>query len=359
MSKQIVAIQDPVLNARGVLPTGLDAGTRDSVLILASAIRSSHNQAAHYVAKAGLMLVDLKSLFNDDATFKTFCEGAFEWSMTTTYRYLKIGQAVKAHFVNENDLINPAVGNMASSIFLMLGADTDRAAIEALSAAAAEGHVTENAAKRILAEAAVKFDEQERVSSERISDLTATVANRDAQITELSRDLDSAVARGDRAELQLTARERSFTDLKDELNALLEDKTRVDEELAALKAKPTDVVYEDKVVPPEGYATAEAAIADAEARSAALQSEIQKVSADIEAREQQLAELDAQIAARQDAHEKVRKLRADINDIIAQTPATVAAAKRSPAAMAEVKLLAEDLGAMVDVLNKSTAVEHA
>lgn len=154
------------------------------------------------------MLTDLKNLINDDATFKAFCDGPFEWSMTTTHRYLRIGAAVKADFVDEHDLISPAVSNMASNIFLMLGADTDRAVIEKLSAAAQESHVTEGAAQRILAEAAVQYDERDRVSSERISDLAATVANKDATITELSRHLDSAVARGDRVELQLSARER-------------------------------------------------------------------------------------------------------------------------------------------------------
>ena len=58
--------------------------------------------------------------------------------------------------------------------------------IEKPNAAASEGPVTEVAAKRILAEAAAQYDEQARVTADRISDLTATVANRDASISELS-----------------------------------------------------------------------------------------------------------------------------------------------------------------------------
>ncbi|MGF6440618.1 hypothetical protein [Paraburkholderia youngii] len=360
MSKQQIAvIQDTVLATRGVLPSGLDATTRETVLGLAALIRNSHQQAAQQVAKAGLMLVDLKNLINDDQAFKTFCEGAFDWATPTTYRYLKIGAAVKAHFVGENDLINPAVSNMASNIFLMLGADTDRAVIDKLLDAASNGHVTEVAAKRLLSEAAGQYDEQARASAARISDLTATVANRDATISELSRELEGAVARGDRAEIQLTQRERSYADLKDELNALLEDKTRVDDELTALRSTPAQVVYEPKEVPPEGYTNAQAAIADAEARAAALQKEIEAISQRITEQQAVLGDLDAQVTARRDAQEVIRKLRVGINDIIAQTPAAIAAAQQSPAAMEDVKLLAADLGAMVEVLNKTTAAMYA
>lgn len=143
------------------------------------------------------------------------------------------------------------------------------------------------------------------------------------------------------------------------MNALLEDKNRVDEELAQLRAKPAEVVYEPREVPPEGYTSAQAAIADAEARAAALQKEIQGVSARIEERQRERGELDAQVVARRDAHEMIRNLRAGINEIIAQTPAAVAAAKQSPAAMEEVKLLAGDFGAMVEALNNFTEAIYA
>jgi hypothetical protein len=183
MSNQIAVFQDPVLASRGVLPSNLDSGTRDVVLVLAASIRNNHHQAARHVAQAGVMLVDLKNLINDDVVFKKFCSSAFEWASPTTYRYLKIGASVKAHYVDADNLISPLVNNMASNIFLMLGADTDRAVIEKLNAAASEGPVTEVAAKRILAEAAAQYDEQARVTADRISDLTATVANRDASIS--------------------------------------------------------------------------------------------------------------------------------------------------------------------------------
>ena len=360
MSKQEIAVfQDAVLGTRGALPSSLDATTRETVLGLAALIRNSHQLAAQQVARAGAMLMDVKDLINNDAAFMTFCDEAFGWARTTTYRYLKIGAAVKAHFVGEEGYINPAVGNMASNIFLMLGADTDRTVIEKLLEAATEGPVTEVAAKRLLSEAAGQYDEQARASAERISDLTATIANRDATITEISRDLEGAVARGDRAEIQLSQRERSFAELKDELNALLEDKTRVDDELAELRAKPADIVYEDKEVPPAGYTTAQAAIAEAEARAAALQKEIAAIAEKVEAQKAVLGDLDAQVTARRDAQEVIRKLRVGINDIIAQTPAAIAAAQQSPAAMEDVKLLAADLGAMVDVLNKTTAAIYA
>jgi hypothetical protein len=138
MSNQIAVIQDPVLASRGVLPSNLDAGTRDVVLVLAASIRNNHHQAARHVAQAGVMLVDLKNLINDDVAFKKFCASAFEWASPTTYRYLKIGASVKAHYVDADNLISPLVNNMASNIFLMLGADTDRAVIEKLNAAASE-----------------------------------------------------------------------------------------------------------------------------------------------------------------------------------------------------------------------------
>lgn len=360
MSKQEIAVfRDAVLGTRGALPSSLDASTREMVLGLAALIRNSHQLAAQQVAKAGAMLVDVKSLINNDAAFMTFCDEAFDWARATTYRYLKIGAAVKAHFVGADGFMNPAVSNMASNIFLMLGADTDRTVIDKLIEAATDGPVTEVAAKRLLSEAAGQYDEQARVSAERISDLTATIANRDAIISELSRDLEGAVARGDRAEIQLSQRERSFAELKDELNALLEDKTRVDEELEDLRRKPAEIVYEDKEVPPAGYTTAQAAITEAEARSAALQQEIEVIAARIEAQKSVLGDLESQVTARRDAQEVIRKLRVGINDIIAQTPAAIAAAQQSPAAMEDVKLLAADLGAMVEVLNTTTAAMYA
>jgi hypothetical protein len=46
MSNQIAVIQDPVLASRDVLPSNLDAGARDVVLVLAASIRNNHHQAA-------------------------------------------------------------------------------------------------------------------------------------------------------------------------------------------------------------------------------------------------------------------------------------------------------------------------
>lgn len=74
--------------------------------------------------------------------------------------------------------------------------------------------------KDILQQAAAQYEDQARVAAEKIADLIATVANRDAQISELNRDLGTEKARGDRAELELTARERTYTDLASEMDAL-------------------------------------------------------------------------------------------------------------------------------------------
>jgi hypothetical protein len=52
MSKQIAVVQDPVLAARGVLPSNLYEGTRDVVLVLAASIRNNHHQAARRSCRA-------------------------------------------------------------------------------------------------------------------------------------------------------------------------------------------------------------------------------------------------------------------------------------------------------------------
>lgn len=343
MSNEIAVIQDSVLTARANLPMNMDAGTREHVLMLAASIRNGHRAAALQIAQTSLEMLSLKGLFIEEREFHEFAQNAFGWQRGRVYRYLKIGAVVRAHWVDENNFLNPVVGNMSAKIFTMLDGDTDPEIIEQLTLKAQDHAVTHAEAQGILQDAASKFEARDRASADRIADLTGTVANREAQIAELTRELNSAKARGDRAELQLAARLEAYSVLSGELDALVQDKARVDDELAALNARPSEVVYQDKEVPPAQYTSIEQAVADATARR-------DELGRQIAARQQELDAIESRSAAVRSADDAVARLRASIKAIVEQTPETVALAQASPAAMADVKVIAKELNIVVGLL---------
>ncbi|MEM5329197.1 hypothetical protein VSR34_21740 [Paraburkholderia sp. JHI2823] len=89
------------------------------------------------------------------------------------------------------------------------------------------------------------------------------------------------------------------------MDALVQDKTRVDQELAELQARPVEIRFQDKEVAPPGYTSIAEAIEAATARSAELERQIA-------ARQQELDAIEARAAAVRAADEAVAKLRATI-----------------------------------------------
>ncbi|MBN3761082.1 hypothetical protein [Burkholderia sp. Ac-20365] len=330
------------------LPTGIAADLAQRIVELAQIIKISNQQAALSLANAGVAVSRLKEVFDlcgeHSSFFAAFCEQTFNFSRATTYRYVKIGNVLRQHFVTEDGELLPQAHNVQLSVFRMLGDETDPSVIDQVKLLAGQGEVKKSDIDEILR--GMRNDLTQR--SDQILEAQGTIANQEAQLVELNRMLETEKARADRNELHERETAATVSRLEDTIRAQELDLQQMQQQLANAQAVSAEVRYEPKEVPPEGYTSAVQAIADKETELIATRERLAQARSELE-------QIDREIAEARESQRTLDALQGIVQEITGKFPLDVVskAAALSDAARTAVKSTGENLLALANILMKA------
>jgi len=348
-----------------VMPSGLTAEQHDQVVSLTESVRISKHQAARAVLNIAVCISKLKEIIPDLTVFFEHCKNAFGYSRSNVYRLLSIAGLVQERFTEADGHLPAYLHNISMNVFKLLGAEPELSdsAVEAVKQAASKGSFSTRDAEELLAKMRAQMDQTLEQKSNELLEMQGTLQNTTAQLEEAQRSLAKESARADRTEIYLRDRETTISRKDAELNALLDDFNKAEAALNELRAKPTDIQFEPKIVPeiPEGYTTIEEAIAAAAVKRDQLQQEIAETRAALETDRASLEAVRKSFAEAQGAAQTIDALTNDVDQIILKFPAiTVTKVTLAvPEAQEKVKRLALSLRSLADVLMSGGDGAHA
>jgi chromosome segregation ATPase len=251
------------------------------------------------------------------------------------------------------------------NVFTLLGAEPElsESAVDAIKQAASKGSLSKGDVEDLLAKMREQVVQTLEQKSNELLEMQGTLQNTTAQLEEAQRLLAKESARADKTEIYLRDREATISRKDTELNALLDDFNNAEAALNELRAKPTEIQYEPKIVPqiPEGYTTIEEAIAAATVKRDQVQQEINEAQAALDTDRASLETVRKSFAEAQEAAQTIDALTKDVNQIILKFPATTVTkvTLAVPEAQEKVKRLALSLRSLADVLMSGGDGAHA
>jgi chromosome segregation ATPase len=361
---QFVVDQEPI-RSQLVMPAGLTQEQHNQVIALTESIRIEKHTATRAILNIAIGIKKLKENIPETSAFLEHCQNAFGYSKSNVYRLLSAATLVQERMAEADGHLPAYIHNISMNVFKLLGAEPDLSdgAVEAIKQAASRGTLTKTEAEALLAQAREQFNETLQEKSNELLELQGTLQNTTAQLQEAQRHLAAETARADRNEINVRDREATIRRKDDELNAMLQDLSTADNALAELRARPTEIQYEPKIVPeiPAGYTTIEEAIAAATAKRDQIQQEIEEARAKLELDRAELEELRVSVADAKAAAQTIDALTTEVDQIILKFPAAAVQKVTSavPEAQDKVNRLALSLRSLADVLTSGGDTTHA
>jgi hypothetical protein len=347
-----------------VMPSGLTTEQHDQVVALTESIRISKHQATRALLNIAVCISKLKEIIPETKVFLEHCANAFGYSRSNVYRLLGIAGLVQERFTEADGHLPSYLHNVSMNVFKMLGAeDLSESAVDAIKEAASKGSLSKSDVEELLAKMREQVDQTLEQKSNELLEIQGTLQNTAAQLEEAQRLLATESARADKTEINLRDRETTISRKDAELNALLDDFNNAEAALTELRAKPTEIQYEPKIVPqiPEGYTTIEEAIAAATVKRDQVQQEINEAQTALDTDRASLEAVRKSFSEAQEAAHTIDALTKDVDQIILKFPATAVTkvTLAVPEAQEKVKRLALSLRSLADVLMSGGDGVHA
>jgi chromosome segregation ATPase len=215
---------------------------------LISEFRSSQNRLANEFVIMSAKLAMMKGILGDK--FMPFVEREFQLSARSVKRYLQLHEVMVKRLSTDGRIDVEEVKQFTQGALRMLAPETDEDIInEVRSIAQAGKPVNEEVINQIIAARNTEYEGRlqlaESEAAEAVRKLEAERQRSQIDYAQSKEKMDRLEEINRRAQAQIAA---------------------LEEDIQTMEKKANQVVEIDKVVPPEGFATIEEAIADAKAR---------------------------------------------------------------------------------------------
>lgn len=277
----------PTIDPIPTMPAGLTNEAQQELNSLAVSLRSHFTILQQTAVQIALITYRLIELIGDSGKAQAyFCQ--VTGKAPSTFRtYRSIGRVVSKHFTHQDGYIPMHIARLPLDAFHLIDENTDVRVIEAIDEHAQNGPLTAAQVKSVVDQRTADLRGELEASNERIVDLTASVAEAQAQAKDAEGEKAKAIAAHDSVVVQLRAQEKVTEDLRGDRTAILNDLRESQEEVDRLRKAETQVQFVDKVVevmPKEVQSLEQVRteLAEATARHARLTQELQEIDRSIE-----------------------------------------------------------------------------
>lgn len=335
----------PTIDPIPTMPAGLSHEAQQELSALALSLRGHFTILQQTAAQIALITYRLIELIGNSGEAQAyFCQ--VTGKAASTFRtYRSIGRVVSKHFTHPDGHIPMHIARLPLDAFHLIDDSTDIRVIEAIDEHAQNGQLTTAQVKNLIDQRTADLRGDLEASNERIVDLTASVAEAQAQAKDAEGDKAKAVAAHDSMVVQLRAQEQVAADLQGDRTAILNDLREAQEEIDKLRKAETQIQYVDKqveVLPKdvESLEQVRTELAEANARKARLTQELQ--------------ELEESIGAARDASDSLDALEKGVTDLIAAFPSALVIKMRGSNGTIKTKVgvIVDQLRALADALTE-------
>lgn len=333
----------PTIDPIPTMPAGLTHEAQQELSSLAVSLRSHFTILQQTAVQIALITYRLIELIGDSAEAQAyFCQ--VTGKAPSTFRtYRSIGRVVSKHFTHQDGYIPMHIARLPLDAFRLIDENTDARVIEAIDEHAQNGPLTAAQVKSLIDQQTADLRGELEASNERIVDLTASVAEAQAQAKDAEDEKAKAIAAHDSMVVQLRAQEKVTEDLRGDRTAILNDLRESQDEVDRLRKAETQIQYVDKqieVMPKdvESLEQVRTELAEATARYARLTQELQAI--------------DRSIADARAASDSLDELEKGVSGLIAAFPSALVTKMRgsNSSITAKVGAIVDQLRALADTL---------
>ncbi|UIF89246.1 hypothetical protein [Cupriavidus sp. UYPR2.512] len=333
----------PTIDLIPTMPAGLTHEAQQELSALAVSLRGHFTILQQTAAQIALITYRLIELIGDSGKAQAyFCQ--VTGKAPSTFRtYRSIGRVVSKHFTHQDGYIPMHIARLPLDAFHLIDESTDIRVIEAIDEHAQNGPLTTAQVKSLIDQQTADLRGELEASNERIVDLTASVAEAQAQAKDAEGEKAKAIAAHDSIVVQLRAQEQVTEDLRGDRTAILNDLRESQEEIDRLRKAETQIQYVDKqveVLPKdvESLEQVRTELAEATARHARLTQELQ--------------ELERSIVDARDASDSLDALEKGVTGLIAAFPSALVTKMRGSNSTITTKIgvIVDQLRALADAL---------
>ncbi|HJP58732.1 MAG TPA: hypothetical protein VJ865_01985 [Gemmatimonadaceae bacterium] len=333
----------PTVDPIATMPAGLTHEAQQELGALALSLRGHFTILQQTAAQIALITYRLIEIIGDSGKAQAyFCQ--VTGKAPSTFRtYRSIGRVVSKHFTHQDGYIPMHIARLPLDALHLIDESTDVRVIEAIDEHAQNGPLTTAQVKSLIEQQTADLRGELEASNERIVDLTASVAEAQAQAKDAEGEKAKAIAAHDSVVVQLRAQERVTEDLRGDRAAILNDLRESQEEIDRLRKSETQIQYVDKqveVLPKdvESLEQVRTELAEATARHARLTQELQ--------------EIELSIAAARDASDSLDALQKGVSGLIAAFPSALVTKIRGSNSTinAKIGVIVDQLRALADTL---------
>lgn len=325
------------------MPAGLSHESQQELISLAVNLRGHFTSLHQTAVQIALITYRLIEIIGDSGEAQAyFCQ--VTGKAPSTFRtYRGIGRIVSKRFTHPDGYIPTHITRLPLDVFHLLDDETDVRVVEMIDKHAQKGPLTTAQVKKLIDEATAGLRGDLDEANARVVELTASNAEAQAHAKDAAKEAAEARAKHDSAVVQLRAQERLSKDLQDDRAAILNDLREAQAEVEKLRQAETTIQYVDKpveVLPKEFESLQQVSteLAEANARYARLQNELQ--------------EIDCRIEDARKASNSLEELQKGVDALIAGFPSALVMKTRnsSPTVASMIDALADKLRALADTL---------
>lgn len=275
-------------------------------------ILESKNAIGSHVVRMCYFLHKLKAMLSDD--FTAYCEDVFGFSRRQIWKFSSIGELIETNFLANGRSPDMALlDNFGVEAMLLLSTKSDEETIDGAKELATQGPVRKSDIEELLkAKAAAKEAKEEVAMKDR------ELSRQQEQIIQLNGSLDQKRQALEAASKALYAKVAELSDSDQEIERLHQEKRDLQ---ASMKSKPIEARM--SASPDSGQPEARNLLDGLNSEITRAQERRDKLKAQIEASERELADTAGKLGAAKQAVATLDDLISEVDGVIAKFPDTL------------------------------------
>jgi len=335
------------------LTGGLNPSQMQQLAAFTATIRQQMRMVTNGLAHVAFTVFKMQELLPNPVAHRRYCMEQFDFKEANYYRMVRAGMVIATHFRAKEGHIVAEASQLPLTAFQLLNADTDVEVIDAIKQKAQSGKVTEAEVKRMIDDALKDSQAQLNQAQDAIVDQRGTIANLQAQVSEVERDKKTLLAEHNATVNQLHQQKAQTKRTEEERDAHLADLSETREQLIQAQKSTTEIQYVEKEVQvlPPGITNLDEAI---EARRTDLTALEQSTAA----AQQKMSDLSAKLEHTELSVSTLTQLKASVDSIVAQFPSVLVLKVRetTPEVTEHFDSIAKTLRALADTIAPVGAV---